>query len=112
LSLPTSYTYAVRSGEIIAEHLSRVGIQVDIELVEWATWLSRIYGQAEYDLTVIGHAEPMDISIYGRPDYYYHYDSAEARELLAAARRTGDEVQRKEIYGRLQERIARDAVNV
>ncbi|HEY8416497.1 MAG TPA: ABC transporter substrate-binding protein [Limnochordales bacterium] len=112
LSLPTSYTYAVRSGEIMAQQLSQVGIEVDIELVEWATWLSRIYGQADYDLTVIGHAEPMDISNYGRPDYYYRYDSAEARELLAAARRTGDEEQRREIYARLQEHIARDAVNV
>lgn len=112
LSLPSAYTYAVRAGEIMAEQLSRVGIQVDIELVEWATWLSRIFGQADYDLTVIGHAEPMDINIYANPNYYFRYDSPEARALLAEARSTGSEEGRRDVYRRLQEHIARDAVNV
>ncbi|MFS8666200.1 MAG: ABC transporter substrate-binding protein, partial [Limnochordales bacterium] len=112
LSLPSAYAYAVRSGEIMAAHLEQVGIQVDIELVEWATWLSRIFSQADYDLTVIGHAEPMDINIYANPNYYFRYDSAEARALLEEARRTGSEEARREVYRRLQEHIARDAVNV
>jgi len=112
LSLPSAYTYAVRAGEIMAQHLSQIGIQVDIELVEWATWLSRIFGQADYDLTVIGHAEPMDISIYANPNYYFRYNSPEAQALLAEARSTGSEEGRREVYRRLQEHIAQDAVNV
>ncbi|MFO7265810.1 MAG: ABC transporter substrate-binding protein [Limnochordales bacterium] len=111
LSLPNQYPYAVRAGEIVADQLRRVGIQVDIELVEWATWLSRIFGEADYDLTVIGHAEPMDISIYGNPNYYFRYDSPVVRELLAAARQTSDEGERAQIYRRLQEKLAEDAVN-
>ncbi|MBO8142129.1 MAG: ABC transporter substrate-binding protein [Firmicutes bacterium] len=112
LSLPVSYTYALRSGEIAAGQLARVGIRVNIELVEWSTWLSRIFGQADYDLTVIGHAEPMDIGIYGNPDYYFRYDSAAVRELLAEAKRVGDEERRREVYAQIQRQLAEDAVNV
>lgn len=111
LSLPNQYTYAVRAGEIVADQLRRVGIQVDIELVEWATWLSRIFGEADYDMTIIGHAEPMDIGIYANPNYYFRYDGEKVRDLLAAARQAGDEEQRAEIYRQVQAQLADDAVN-
>lgn len=111
LSLPHQYTYTVRAGEIVADQLRRVGIEVDIELVEWATWLSRIFGEAEYDLTIIGHAEPMDIGIYANPSYYFRYDSPVVRELLQAARQTGDEHERADLYRRVQAQLAEDAVN-
>lgn len=112
LSLPNQYSYAVRTGEIVADQLRRVGIDVNIELVEWATWLSRIFTDADYDMTVIGHAEPMDIGIYANPNYYFRYDSPTVRGLLDAARQAGDEEQRKQIYGDVQAEIAADAVNV
>jgi len=112
LSLPHQYTYAVRAGELVADQLRRVGVQVDIELVEWATWLSRIFGEADYDMTIIGHAEPMDISIYANPGYYFRYDNPRVRELLDAARQAGDEARRAELYAELQAQLAEDAVNV
>ena len=112
LSLPNQYQYAVRAGELIADQLGRVGVQVDIELVEWATWISRIFGDADYDLTVIGHAEPMDIGVYGNPNYYFRYDSPRVRALLEAARRAGDEAERAALYADVQRQLALDAVNV
>lgn len=112
LSLPHQYAYAVRAGELIADQLSRVGVRIDIELVEWATWVSRIFGEADYDLTVIGHAEPMDIGIYGNPDYYFRYDGPEVRALLEEVRRTGDEERRAALYGDIQRKLADDAANV
>lgn len=112
LSLPNQYAYAVRAGELIADQLDRIGIRVDIELVEWATWISRIFGDADYDLTVIGHAEPMDIGVYGNPNYYFRYDGEEVRELLTSTRLVGDEDERRVLYGQIQRKLAEDAVNV
>src|SRR5690606_26979073 len=99
-------------GELVADQLRRVGVQVDIELVEWATWLSRIFGEADYDMTIIGHAEPMDISIYANPGYYFRYDNPRVRELLDAPRQAGDEARRAELYAGLRAQLAEDAVNV
>ena len=62
-------------------------------------------------MTIIGHAEPMDIGVYANPDYYFRYDSAVVRDLLAAARQAGDEAQRADIYRQVQAQLADDAVN-
>lgn len=112
LSLSGQYPYSVRAGELIADQLERIGVRVDIELVEWATWISRIFGEADYDMTVIGHAEPMDIGVYGNPDYYFRYDSPDVQAALAAVRQTGSETERAAIYADIQRQLAEDAVNV
>ena len=68
IKLPERYAYARRSGEIIADMFSRVGITLKIELIEWGQWIERVFNNADFDLTVIGHAEPFDINIYAKPD--------------------------------------------
>jgi peptide/nickel transport system substrate-binding protein len=45
--------YARQGGEVIAAMLAKVGIVAKIENVEWAQWLSGVYGQKAYDLTII-----------------------------------------------------------
>ena len=111
IKLPERYAYAKRSGEIIADMLSRVGIRLKIELMEWGQWLDRVFKNADYDLTVIGHAEPFDINIYANPNYYFRYDSPRFRETLKKAEREVDPNVRKELYMACQEIITEDAVN-
>jgi len=112
LSLPQPYEYARRAGEVVADQLRQVGIDLRLEIVEWTTWLARIFSEAQYDMTIIGHVEPMDIGIYGNPNYYFRYDSEAVRALLDQATTTFDEEARAQIYGQIQRQIADDAVNV
>jgi peptide/nickel transport system substrate-binding protein len=119
LTLPQNYEIHVRTGEIIADLLERVGIHLKIELVEWGQWLSRVFNQADYDLTVMGHVGKLDpgamLSNYGADslNYYYRrsYDDPILDGLLAEGRRTVDVERRKTIYAQAQEIIARDVVN-
>lgn len=119
LTLPSNYEIHVRTGEIIADELERVGIHLKIELVEWGQWLSRVYTQADYDLTVIGHVGKLDpaamLANYGTdsPNYYYRrgYTNPLLNDLLAEGRRTVDPERRAEIYADVQEILARDVVN-
>src|SRR5690606_16464153 len=99
LALPAPYEYARRAGEVVAEQLRQVGIQLRLEIVEWTTWLARIFNQAEYDMTIIGHVEPLDIGIYGNPNYYFRYDSPVVQELLNQVTATFDEGARAQLYG-------------
>ncbi len=78
--------YARKGGEIIAAELAEVGINAKIENVEWAQWLSGVYKDQNFDLTIISHVEPLDIGIYANPDYYFQYDSAGLPRHLRAAR--------------------------
>ena len=111
LKLPERYAYAKRSGEIIADMLSKVGIQLKIELTEWGQWIERVFNNADFDLTVVGHAEPFDISVYAKPTYYFRYDSVRFQETLAKAEIESDPKKRKELYVACQRIIAEDAVN-
>ncbi len=111
IKLPERYAYAKRSGEIIADMFSQVGIRLKIELTEWGQWIDRVFKNADYDLTVIGHAEPFDINIYANPNYYFRYSSPKFQETLKKAEMEVDPKVRGELYVALQKIITEDAVN-
>jgi len=111
IKLPERYAYAKRCGEIIADMFSQVGIKLKIELMEWGQWLDRVFKNADFDLTVIGHAEPFDINIYGNPKYYFRYDSPKFQETLKKAEMEVNPKARKEFYIACQKIITEDAVN-
>ncbi|MEX1351697.1 MAG: ABC transporter substrate-binding protein [Desulfobacterales bacterium] len=111
IKLPAIYAYAQRAGEVIADMLGQIGIKLKIEVVEWGYWLDRVFKQKDFELTMIGHAEPWDIGIYANPDYYFQYDSQEFRDAYAKALKAPNEVEKAKWFGRCQELIAEDAVN-
>ena len=104
--------YARRGGEIVAAELAEVGIQAKIENVEWAQWLSGVYKDKNYDLTIISHVEPLDIGIYANPDYYFQYDSQKFRDIYAKLTAAPDLAAFKAAIGDAQRQLADDSVNV
>lgn len=104
--------YAKRAAEIIAAQLAEAGVTVVLQDVEWATWITQVYGQHDYDMTIVAHVEPMDYDIYGRDDYYFGYSSPAYKALLARLDATVEENQRLAVLGDIQHRLADDAVNV
>ena len=111
IKLPERFAYAKRSGEIITDMLSQVGIRLKIELTEWGQWIDRVFRNADFDLTVIGHAEPFDIDIYANPKYYFRYDNPKFQEMLKKAEMEPDPKLRRDLYVALQKMITEDAVN-
>ena len=110
LKLPPP-TYARRGGEVIAAQLARVGIEVEIIPVEWAQWLEQVFRGDDFDLTIVSHTEPLDIGIYVRDGYYFHYDSAALRSVIDELDRTSDQQARYALLGQAQRIVAEDAVN-
>ena len=110
LKLPPP-SYARRGGEIIASQLRAVGIETEIENLEWAQWLEQVFRGKDFDLTIVSHTEPMDINIYARPDYYFQYDNEALQELMAKVEVTVDPKARSELLQQAQRIIAEDYVN-
>ena len=50
-----------------------------------ATWLDVVYTRADYDLTIVAHAEPRDLWTYTNPDYYWRYSNEQFNALMASA---------------------------
>lgn len=110
LKLPPP-SYARRGGEIIASQLRKVGIELEIIPVEWGVWVPEVFKGKDYDLTIVSHTEPMDIGIYGRDDYYFNYDSADFKALMASLDGEADEQKRYALMSDAQKVLANDAVN-
>jgi ABC-type dipeptide/oligopeptide/nickel transport system permease component/ABC-type transport system substrate-binding protein len=110
LKLPPP-SYARRSGEIVASQLAQIGIRVNIENLEWAQWLDQVYTRHDFDMSIVGHAEPLDYDIYARDDYYFGYANPEFKALIAALDDSVDPEARKDLLQRIQRKLATDAVN-
>jgi peptide/nickel transport system substrate-binding protein len=109
LKVAPQYYYTVRTGEVLTSQLQKVGVNVKIEQIEWGQWLSRVWKEADYDLTIIGHAEAWDIGNYANPKYYFRYDSAKFQELFKKSEVTVDDKARRELYLQLQKMLVEDA---
>lgn len=109
LKLPPT-PYARQGGEVIAAQLAKVGINAKLENLEWAQWLSGVYGQKAYDLTVISHVEPLDFGNFARPGYYWGYDSPQFNELWGKINTTADATLRSKLMADAQRLVADDAV--
>ena len=103
--------YARNSGLIIASDLKKIGIELEIINVEWATWLSQVFKGKDYDLTIVSHTEPMDIGIYARDGYYFQYENADFNALIEELNATSDEATRTELLHKAQKMLNDDAVN-
>ena len=110
LKLPPP-AYARRGGEIIAAQLRDVGINAEIENLEWAQWLEQVFKGKDFNLTIVSHTEPMDIGIYANPDYYFQYDNAELQALMTDFSSETDQDQRTSMLQQAQKMIADDYVN-
>ncbi len=120
LTLPANYAFHVRTGEVLAAQLAQVGIRLTLKLVDWPTWLEQVYGQADFDLTVIGHVGRGDpaltLAFYGpeRREYYFRrgWEDPELNELLRLGATIADPEVRRSIYTVAQYLIAKEVVNV
>jgi peptide/nickel transport system substrate-binding protein len=103
--------YARQGGQIIAAELAQVGINAKIQEVEWAQWLSGVYKDHNYDLTIISHVEPLDIGIYANPNYYFGYDSRAFQAIYAKVTSAPNLEAYKAALAEAQRKIAEDCVN-
>jgi len=109
LRVSPQYAYSVRTGEVLADQLQKIGVKVRIEQIEWSQWLSRVWKDAEYDLTIIGHAEAWDIGNYANPKYYFRYDNADFQKLFKESETTVDDRARRALYVKMQRKLVEDA---
>ncbi len=106
LKLPPVEGYARRGGEIIAQQLAAVGIKTETTNVEWAQWLSEVFTDKNYDLTIVSHTEPNDIGIFARDGYYFNYSNADFKKIIADLGVTADPAKRSELIKAAEKNLA------
>jgi peptide/nickel transport system substrate-binding protein len=101
--------YAVAAAQVVQSQLAAVGIQTQIEPLEFpARWLETVFRNADYDLSIVAHVEPRDIRTFGDPNYYWRYNNPEVQRLLADSE-TGSAEQQVDDLRQVGRLIAEDA---
>jgi peptide/nickel transport system substrate-binding protein len=111
LRLPT-LPYATSCGQVVKSQLEQVGLKVQIDQLEFpAAWLTTVFKNADYDMSIISHVEPRDLGAVFNAKYYTRYDDPQLQALLASAD-SGDEqtqvADMKKAARRLSEQAAAD----
>jgi peptide/nickel transport system substrate-binding protein len=109
--LPQNYDMHVNAGQLYQEMLSKVGLKVNIKLVDWSTWLSDVYSGGKYDFTVIGHTGKLDpdgtVGGYGKGKYV-KWDSPATFDLISKAKLVAGFDARKKLYDQALETMAKE----
>ena len=102
-------SYATRSAEVLQAMFAEIGVTLTIVPTEFpAAWVADVFKAHEFDMTIVAHAEPLDIGIYARPDYYFGYRNPAFDAANSAAEQATDEMARDAAYGQAQRILARD----
>jgi len=106
------------TAEIIQSQLKKIGIKVNVRIIEWSTFIHQFIDKKNFDAVILGWSLSRD------PDQYSIWHSQEAREggynfvsyknpevdkLLIEGRETFDSSKRQKIYRRIHEIIHKDA---
>ncbi len=104
LMVTDEFPETVTAAQVIAAQLEPIGINVQIQSEDFATWLDR-QGQGDFDafmLGWLGNVDPFDFyhaqHITDGPSNFHGYSNAEVDELLSSAASETDMDARKELY--------------
>lgn len=79
LTIPNFYPTTIP--QILVSNLNDVGITLEVDSVDFSTWLNDVYINQDYDLSFVLHTEARDFENWANPDYYFTYDNAEVQRL-------------------------------
>lgn len=101
--------YASRSAEVLQALFSEIGVTLTIAPTEFpARWVQEVMRDKAFDMTIIAHAEPLDLGLYANPGNYFGYHNPDFDAAIATAVAAPDEPSRLAAYGTAQEILARD----
>jgi peptide/nickel transport system substrate-binding protein len=101
--------YAPRSAQVMQAMLADIGVTMNIEPTEFpAKWVQDVMKDRAYEMTIVAHAEPMDIDIYSRDPYYFNYKNPAFDDLMKKVQDTSDPAAQARIYGEAQTILAED----
>ncbi len=115
----TNQGNAVRAqtAEILQKSWSQLGIDVEIRIIEWATFINEYINKGNFNVIVMGWNIVVDPDIF---DVWHSsrcsesglnficFDNEEADKLIEAGQRTYDPAERKAVYDRFQEILAEE----
>ncbi|RBY74939.1 ABC transporter substrate-binding protein [Blastococcus sp. TF02-09] len=114
LMVTDEYPETVTAAQVIASQLEEIGVTVEIETLDFATWLDR-QGAGDFDAFYLGWLGNLDPAAYyqeqhqtGGPNNYQGYSNPQVDQLLQQGATEPEDEARKAIYDQAAQLIVDD----
>ncbi|MGK3953514.1 ABC transporter substrate-binding protein [Microbacterium sp. I2] len=107
LTIPNFYPTTIP--QILVSDLNEVGITLEVESVDFPTWLNDVYTNRDYDLSFVLHTEARDFENWANPEYYFTYDNPEVQDLYAQSLAATDESEAADLLAEAAQLVSEDA---
>ena len=119
ITIPSNYQQYIDIAQVMVEQLKPIGVTAKIQLIEWDSWLSDVYGNREYQTTIVG----VDASVLtagallarfvtDASGNFINYKNAEYDRLFEEASKTIDDEEKVRLYKEAGALLAETAANV
>lgn len=109
LRLEYANIYGTELGDQLRSQLREIGINLQVHVVEFSTWMQDVYTNKNYDLSLVDHNESHDFSQWADRGYYYNYDNPEVRNLYDQAMSATTEARKSELLQRAARVVSSDS---
>ena len=119
IKVPSNYGPHVNTATVLVEQLKAVNINAEIQLVDWNTWVSDVYGNRNFEATVCGFdSSALNASgmlarwVSDNGKNMINYNNSEYDQTYAAAQVMVDDAEQTALYNRCLEILSETAANV
>lgn len=118
IKVPANYQFHLDTALVVKEQLKNVGVTMEIEKIEWSTWLEDVYKNKEYEATIIGfdsNMAPKDMArryVSNNSKNMVFFENEEYDALYERAVATTDEDEKIECYKKMQTIVAEHAGSI
>ena len=119
ITVPSNYQPHVDAATVLVEQLSAAGVNAEIQLVDWNTWVSDVYGGRNFQATVVGFdSSTLNASgllarwVSDNAKNMINYNNPDYDAAYAAAQSTVDDAEQTAYYKECLQILSDTAANV
>ncbi len=119
ITVPSNYQPHIEAAQVVAQQLKEIGVNAEIKLVEWNSWLSDVYSGRQYEATLIGvdassltAGAMLDRFITDAPNNFTNYSDKDYDAIYEKIYASNSDDERTELYKELQKNLAANAANI
>lgn len=119
ISVPSNYQPHIDTAQVLVEQFKKIGVDAQIQLIEWDSWVSDVYQGREFQSTVVGidASNITGASLLQRftseaPKNFINYKNPAYDEAFNNAITSTDDAEKTKYYQECQRILSEDAANV
>ena len=119
ITVPSNYQPHIDTAQVLVEEFKAIGVNAEIQLIEWDSWLSDVYQGRQYQSTVVGvdasnltGAALLQRFTSDAHNNFINYNNTAYDEAFEKAIYSTDDAEKTKYYQECERILSEDAANV